>query len=249
MADRVNTVEQAIYLYGITQDAGKKPVRAPGVDGEAAVQALPCAGFTCWISRVDRREFADHLNANMENLEWLAAAGVRHQRVVADIAAQAAVLPARFGTVFLSDKSLQDDVKKRQRELGESFQRIADADEWGVKVFLRRLPQPVALRAASGTDYLRKKATARRSKPGALDKEIEAFAVALARLADGIAPAGKVSSGQRDLEWSASFLLRRSRKKRWQQVLDRFARKWRDRRRIECTGPWPPYSFVSTHGH
>ena len=244
----MNTPGKVIYLYGITQDAGKKPVRAPGVDGDAAVEAVPCAGFTCWMSRVGAREFADNLSANMEDLEWLAAAGVRHQRVVADIAAQATVLPARFGTVFLSDKSLEDDVKKRKRELADSLKRIANADEWGVKVFLRQQAQPAALTASSGTDYLQKKATARQPKSRALDKEIEAFAVALARLADGIAPGGKVSAGQRDLEWSASFLLRRSRKKQWQQVLDRFARKWRDRRRIECTGPWPPYSFVSTHG-
>jgi hypothetical protein len=168
--------------------------------------------------------------------------------VVADIFAQATVLPARFGTVFLSDQSLQDDVKKRKRNLTESFKRIANADEWGVKVFLLHDPQPVALTAASGTDYLQKKAIARQVKGHVLDKEVEAFATALARLADGIAPGGKVSSGQRDLEWQASFLLRRSRKKQWQQVLDRFAKKWRDRRRIECTGPWPPYSFVSTHG-
>ncbi len=245
MADRVNS---AIYLYGVTHDAGKKRVRALGVDGSAAVETVPCAGFTCWISRVERREFADELSKNMENLEWLAAAGVRHQRVVADIGAHATVLPARFGTVFLSDRSLQEDIGKRKRALADSFKRIANTDEWGVKVFLRHQPQPAAFTAASGTDYLRKKATAQQVKARTLDKEVEAFAGALARLADGIAPGGKVSSGQRDLEWSASFLLRRSRKKQWQQVLDRFARKWRGRRRIECTGPWPPYSFVSTHG-
>jgi hypothetical protein len=243
------STQPAIYLYGITQDAPKKPVRAQGVDGEAAVEPVPCVGFTCWISRVDRREFADDLNRNMENLEWLAAAGVRHQRVVADIAAQATVLPARFGTVFLTEKSLQEDVKKRKRVLSDSLKMVAGADEWGVKVFLLQPAQPAALNASSGTDYLRKKATAQQKGRVLDNKEIEAFAVALARLAQGMAPAGKVSSGQRDLEWSASFLLQRAKKKQWQQVLDRFAKKWRGSRRIECTGPWPPYSFVSTHGH
>ncbi len=249
MADRVKA-EQAIYLYGITQHAGKKPLRATGVDGDAAVEPVPCAGLFCWISRVDRREFADNLNSNMENLEWLAAAGVRHQRVVADIAAHTTVLPARFGTVFLTEGSLEEDVKKRKRDLVYSFKLVGGADEWGVKVFSHPGGQAAALNASSGTDYLRKKASAQKTKGRVLDdKEIEAFAVSLARLAQGMAPGGKVSSGQRDLQWSATFLLKRDRKKEWQQVLDRFARKWRGRRRIECTGPWPPYSFVfSTHG-
>lgn len=246
MADRVNS-QQALYLYGITQHAGKKPVRAPGVDGDAPVEALPCAGFVCWISRVHRREFADDLNRNMEDLEWLAAAGVRHQRVVADIAAHSTILPARFGTVFLSDRSLEDDVKKRKRALAYSLKLVGDADEWGVKVFQRHDPQAAALTAASGADYLRKKAAAKQKGRVLDDKEIEAFAVSLARLAQGMAPGGKVTSGQRDLQWSASILLKRPRKKEMQQVLNRFARKWRGRRRIECTGPWPPYSFVLSH--
>ncbi len=249
MADRVKT-GQAIYLYGITQHAGKKPLRAVGVDGDAAVEPVPCAGFFCWISRVSRHEFADDLNSNMENLEWLAAAGVRHQRVVADIAAHTTILPARFGTVFLSEKSLEQDVKKRKRGLAESFKIVTGADEWGVKVFSRPEGQAPAVTASSGTDYLRKKATAQKTRGRILeDKEIEAFVLSLARIAQGMAPGGKVSSGQRDLQWSATFLLRRERKKEWQQVLSRFAHKWRGRRRIECTGPWPPYSFVfSDHG-
>ena len=246
MADRVST-QPAIYLYGITLEAPKKPVRAPGVDGEAAVEPIPCAGFFCWISRVDRREFADHLSRNMEDLEWLAAAGVRHQRTVADIAAHSTILPARFGTVFLTEKSLEDDVKKRKKGLTESIKMVTGADEWGVKVFSHPQAQ-AALAASSGTDYLRKKASAQKVKGRILDdKEIEGFALSLARVAQGMAPGGKVSSGQRDLEWSASILLQRKRKKEMQRVLDRFARKWRGRRRIECTGPWPPYSFVFTH--
>jgi hypothetical protein len=28
-------------------------------------------------------------------------------------------------------------------------------------------------------------------------------------------------------------------------VLEKFANQWTRERRIECTGPWPPYSFVS----
>lgn len=247
MADRVST-QPAIYLYGITLSAPKKPVRALGVDGEATVEPIPCAGFFCWISRVSRKEFGDDLNRNMEDLEWLAAAGVRHQRVVADVAAHSTILPTRFGTVFLSEKSLEDHVKKKKKGLTEAIKMVEGADEWGVKVFSQPQAQSAAFKATSGTDYLRKKATAQKVKGRILDdKEIEAFAVSLARVAQGMAPGGKVTSGQRDLEWSASILLRRPRKKDMQKVLDRFAKKWRGRRRIECTGPWPPYSFVFTH--
>jgi hypothetical protein len=237
--------ERAIYLYGVTQSMAPKTVSAEGVDGVAPVEALACAGVACWISRVARSPFADHLAENMENLEWLAAASVRHQRVVSEIARRGSVLPARFGTVFLSEDSLLAHVKERKRALLAAFKRIADADEWGVKVFVEERTAG-ALDATSGADYLRRKA-AMASARTTLDPDVRAFAAALQKLAVDSAVGGKVSGGQRHLEWQASFLLPRSRQKQWRAVLERFATRWQKRRRIECTGPWPPYSFVSTH--
>jgi Gas vesicle synthesis protein GvpL/GvpF len=59
------------------------------------------------------------------------------------------------------------------------------------------------------------------------------------------APTGKVSGAQPDLLWQATFLVPRSRRKQWEQVLQRFVQQWEGVRRIEINGPWPPYSFVS----
>jgi hypothetical protein len=238
-------LERAIYLYGVTRTQAPRRVSVEGVDGLAPVEAVPCGGFVCWISRVARAAFADRLAENMENLEWLAAASVRHQRVVGEIAGKNSILPARFGTVFLSEDSLLAHIKERKRALLAAFKRIAGADEWGVKVFTVDAAAS-ALDAASGTDYLRRKAAAAAARTS-LDPDVRVFAAALQKLAVDTAVGGKVSGGQRDLEWHASFLLRRSRRKQWRAVLDRFAARWQKTRRIECTGPWPPYSFVSTN--
>ena len=59
------------------------------------------------------------------------------------------------------------------------------------------------------------------------------------------APVGNVSRGQRGLSFQASLLVKRSKRKRFESLLEKFARDWAQDRRIECTGPWPPYSFVS----
>ena len=247
---RTAAADRALYFYGVTQTGSGKMVSAEGVDGVASVEAVPCASLVCWVSRVSRAEYADHLSENMENLEWLAAASVRHQRVVARIAASASILPARFGTVFLREASLEAHVHKHKRSLVAAFRRIANADEWGVKVFsLATQPAPM-LHAASGTEYLRRKAAAiKTASRNALHPEVRSFAAALRRVAQDSAAGGKVSGGQRDLEWLASFLLRRSRQKQWRAVLDRFAARWQRSRRCECSGPWPPYSFVSTDGN
>src|SRR5579862_6578398 len=108
MAATVKTMSQnALYLYGISQSAQMPHRKIAGVDGKAAVDQLHYAGLTCWISHVSKADFADNLSRNMENLDWLAEVTPRHQTVLAAISEINNVLPARFGTVFLSQASLQ----------------------------------------------------------------------------------------------------------------------------------------------
>src|SRR5260370_11896958 len=153
------TSEISLYLYGITlQHRNLGPLPQEGVDGAATVEPLLCAGFTCWISRVSRPAFAEQISSNMEDLEWLATTGVRHQRVVSELAQRGAVLPARFGTVFHTEESLTHNISARKRALHKSLLHVADADEWGIKVFMEQQPQPVVGAASSGSDYLRRKA-------------------------------------------------------------------------------------------
>src|SRR5688572_16157931 len=93
--------DRVLYLYGITQlRTERAEVSAPGIDGAAGVEAMMCAGLTCWVSRVNRVDYADRLTENMENLDWLAAASLRHQQVVSELGSEGTVLPARLGTVF-----------------------------------------------------------------------------------------------------------------------------------------------------
>lgn len=235
-----------LYLYGVSRAGGAR-INAISVDGRSAVEQLPSAGLVCWVSRVDAREYGEQLERNMEDLEWLAEAGVRHQRAVAEIAAGQTILPARFGTVFLSERSLAADLAARRSGLLAAFARVAGADEWGVKVFAGAPPPVPAARAASGRDYLKQKGAMLRRPKRKLADEVVRFAEALSAIAVDATGGGKVSSGQRDLEWQASFLVRRADQRRLQALLRKFARAWGDARRIECSGPWPPYSFVAGH--
>jgi hypothetical protein len=240
--------DEALYLYGVSPlmpMTSRPKIAVPGIDGEHRVEAIPCAGLLCWITRVNAHEFAAELNRKMEELEWLAESSVRHQRVVSAICAETALLPTRFGTVFLSEKSLASDIDARKKKLFAAFSRVADSDEWGVKVFLTTAPKAALVDAKSGRDYLEKKAQAiaASGKPSA-DEEIAQFSAELQKVASESAQLGKVSSGQQALQWQASFLLPRSRRKQWDSVLKKFAERWAGSRRIETSGPWPPYSFV-----
>jgi hypothetical protein len=251
---KVGTAE-ALYLYGISPEvkkAGKNTARiaASGIDGVHGVDALPCGGFLCWVSQVDQSAFAKALETNMENLDWLAEHGVRHQEAVAEIARNATIVPARFGTLFSGPAALEKNIRSREKALNQVFEKIADADEWGVKVFNERQPHTPAVTAAAATgrEYQQEKAARIKRRPESSNEEVRELGDALASVARDSAPSGKVSGGQVDLVWQATFLVPRKKHAQWERVLREFVERWSGTRRIEVNGPWPPYSFVGDAG-
>jgi hypothetical protein len=248
MANREIADETALYLYGISKPSGAKAgkIAAAGMDGVHPVQSLACGDFICWVSAVDRASFSDAVNSNMENLEWLALHGVRHQQVVAEIFAGHTIIPARFGTVFSGEPALAKNVQERKRALEKVFTKISGAEEWGVKIFAEQAPAtPVAQQVRSGKDYLQLKSAKLKKRPARDSTGLEEFAAELEKIALDSAPTGKVSGTQPNLLWQATFLVPKSRRKQWDQVLKEFVKKWSGKRRIEVNGPWPPYSFVA----
>jgi Gas vesicle synthesis protein GvpL/GvpF len=247
MAARLTSDGRVLYLYGITESRLREIPELIGVDRFAPIEAVDCEGVFCWISRVSALDFEKNLASNMENLDWLAETSVAHQRVISAISRLTDILPTRFGTVFRSEQSLCKHVAKRVRGIKRDFERIQGADEWGVKVFTI---QPAAIPMPSvrtGKDYLKAKAARLPSrKPKSIQREdMVKFEQALAGIATETAPAGNVSRGQRGLSFQTSLLVKRTKRKKLESVLEKFAREWTPQRRIECTGPWPPYSFVS----
>lgn len=248
MANQLKSAgRRVLYLYGVTQSHPSSPLRVTGVDLQSPVEAVDCNGLTCWVSRVAADTFEDSLSKNMENLDWLASASVAHQRAIGGIAQQADILPARFGTVFRDENSLRAHIQEHVTTMEEDFQRVHGAEEWGIKIFAAASVPAVLPKARTGREYLQAKAELlpRRRSEGIPLPDLAEFQDALSGVAEASAPAGRISSGQKGLLFQTSLLVKRTNRLRLQSVLRKFSRKWAESRRIECSGPWPPYSFVS----
>jgi hypothetical protein len=247
MAAELNARDSVLYFYGITESRPANSIQQPGVDLQSKIEAIDCEGLYCWISRVSSGEFEKDLVANMENLDWLATASVAHQRAISAIAREVEILPARFGTVFRSEESLRKHIHVRKREITRDLKRIKGADEWGIKVFATKPAASPVPQVRSGKDYLKVKAAllpAKRSRSG-MNGEFVEFEKALGKVALESAAVGNVSSGQRGLRFQTSLLVKRKDRKKLESVLKKFSERWAEARQIECTGPWPAYSFVS----
>lgn len=251
MATRVNPAgKRVLYFYGVSQSQADAP-GSPGVDLKSPVEALECEKLICWISRVPAEDFETNLNKNMENLDWLASASVAHQRAIAAVAAKTDILPARFGTIFRDESSLLAHIRKHANDFSKDFKRVKDADEWGVKVFAEEPARTTIANVKTGKDYLKAKAALlprRRERSVKMDEDVVELREALENVAEETAPAGHISGGQRGLIFQSTLLVKRSQRARLESTLQKFAKRWNSVRRIECTGPWPPYSFVSRNG-
>lgn len=243
---------KVIHLYGLTYGltGASDPStgsfrRLVGVDGVAPIESIACGGLTCWVSRVPEGEFAENLVKNMQDLDWLAAVTTRHQQVVSAIGEAADILPARFGIEFLNDESLRSHIESQQSLLKADLDRIRGREEWGVKVFgLPIVPVPKN-KIRSGKDYLQAKSALTRRVTDRANPELVDFGKALQSIADSVAEGGKFAAGSRDLEFHKTILLKRANRKRLENLVRAYSKKWKNRKRIECTGPWPPFSFVS----
>ena len=237
-----------LHLYGLTQSPGPSAELfrdLKGVDGAASVESLACAGLICWISRVSEADFARDLAKNMQDLDWLAAATTRHQQVVSAIAQAADILPARFGIEFLNEKSLGSHIENREAVLKADFNRIRGKEEWGVKVFALPIVPVPKKTIRTGKEYLQAKSALTRRAADRASPELLDFTKALQSIADGVAEGGKFAAARRDLEFHKTLLLKRADRKRLESLVRSYSRKWKNKRRVECTGPWPPFSFVS----
>ena len=241
---------RVVYFYGVTESFPENSIQQPGVDFASKIEPIECEGLTCWVSLVSAVEFEKDLARNMENLDWLASSSVAHQRAISAIASEAEILPARFGTVFRSEDSLRKHVRAQLRDIARDFKRIKGADEWGVKVFSRKATAPPTVQVRTGRDYLKAKAAllSGKSSRSDNDREFAEFERALRQVALESAAAGNVSAGQRGLRFQTSLLVKRKDRKKLESVLKKFSQRWRAARQIECSGPWPPYSFVSRPG-
>ena len=247
-APRSRSQSQVIHLYGVTQTAGpsRESLRdLTGVDGKGAVEPLECSGLFCWISRVSEADFARDLAKNIQDLDWLAAVSTRHQEAISAIAWNADMLPARFGLEFSNDLSLRSHIESRKAALKADFERLQGRQEWGVKVFA--LPAAPLRRKTfrSGKEYLQAKSALSRPVPGRPDPGLLKFAEALESIADQIVEGGKFAAARRDLEFHKVVLLKRSDRPKLEALIRTYSRKWKSRKRVECTGPWPPFSFVT----
>jgi hypothetical protein len=197
------------------------------------------------------------INRGLSNLAWVSRAAVAHEAVVESFISETAVLPMKLFTIFTSDDRAIEHVRAERQRIAAAVKRVANHQEWGVRVALDRARAAAATpkkRASAGTRtgvaYLTRKKALRDAAMELATHAHETVAALYDRLAARSRLgkrrlAGDLPAQGGPLLLDAAFLVPRARAKSFQALLARESRSLaRHGYGMTVSGPWPPYSFV-----
>lgn len=266
-------MEPGLYLYCIVPacPAGRPDI-AQGSLGTNSLKFISLSDVQALVEDVPLEEFwGENLKKNLADQKWLETKILRHNQVITEAAQKWTAIPMKFGTVFESEKSLQNILKEKEDKFKNLLEQLDGKEEWGVKVFcnintlkehlsrtnqnLKDIEAALKDKSAGAAFFLKRKKADLLSE--ASDKIINQYAIAihekLAELAvkcclNKLQPR-EFTKKETEMILNGAYLILKEK-------IDMFKSKASDLQQtyaasgleLEMSGPWPAYSFVSMEG-
>ncbi|HET7565868.1 MAG TPA: GvpL/GvpF family gas vesicle protein [Gemmatimonadaceae bacterium] len=259
--------EQVIYVYGIVPAGADVSNAPPGIDG-ARVELEREGDVAALISALDAMTYgSDAVEASSGDVEWVGPRAIAHDAVLTWASDTGPVVPLPMFTFFHDPRGVDAMLSGRAAELRTSLERVASAQEFGVRVF-RIDPELAAHIAELSPAVAELEESARRASPGQrylLERKAENERTAeMRRVASDVAravyhdlescalqsvsealPAQENRKGVGTAVLNAYFLVRRDGLEAFRATLTSLAERYEPRGfRFDFTGPWPPYHFA-----
>jgi hypothetical protein len=242
------------WVYGVLDGdvAGPPPCR--GVGDAHEVELIRHGDLAAAASPVSLEAFGERgLRESLEDLDRLEALARAHERVLDAALRIGTVVPFRICTVYAGAEDVREMLERERQPLAAALRRLRGTAEWGVKAYLvgREKGGTATASAASGTDYLARKRTARDAAETAR-RELEATLDAVhARLRERAAGAvlsaaqdRRLSGRQDPMLLNAAYLVSDADAESFGSVFAELGRGLSAQGlELELTGPWPPYHF------
>src|SRR5215212_1649364 len=128
---------RGLYVYCV----GEREALAPLFDAElpeaieegAGLEAVEAAGLSAVVSAVPLGVYGEGaLAGRLSDAAWTATRALRHERVAEHFARRAAVVPLRFGAIYLKREGVERMLEERAAQFREVLARLEGRDEWGL---------------------------------------------------------------------------------------------------------------------
>ncbi len=119
-------MNQLLYVYGII----------PSQQSIAELATITFGSLAAVVEYVSAREFGQEVLAeNIKDMKWVSVKAVRHQEVLSSVGKEITVIPLKFGSVFVSEESVQAMLNEKSEAFSTILDRLDDKQEWGLKLF------------------------------------------------------------------------------------------------------------------
>jgi hypothetical protein len=235
----------------------------------AGILSLAVENFYVFLKHVPEDEFSEHnFKRNLSNMAWLDTNAREHVGVISELMEQNTMIPFKFGTLFLTEESLKKFITDYSDSLNDNFLHIQKSEEWSVKIFcdqnalsekIDELSEVSAelekqiMASSPGRAYLLK-----RKKTDLIDNEMNRICkeygqnyfnefehLSVATSLNNLLP--KDFTGREDtMILNAVFLVQTNNVTDFNNTTENITKKYGNFGfKIEITGPWPPFSFIS----
>jgi hypothetical protein len=264
---RTGQAERLEYVYGIVP-AGLDTAGAPAGLDSRPVRKVVEGEIAALVSSLDADEYAaERIDEHATDLEWLGPRAQAHDAVVTWANDPGPAVPLPMWTLFSGEPGVCGMLAARSAELRDTLARIAQADEYSLRVFAKAAEVRAALESLAPEigDAQRALASAPPGQRYLLERKLEAQKKELLRsTAESVAarvydevraaavesvlePLPRASAvAEAQVVLNAVFLVRRDGYEEFRRRVSAVVAAHKDRGfHFEFTGPWPAYHFVS----
>ena len=260
------------YVYCIAESAAVAQLPAhslpAAIEDDARLEWISINSLSALVSPVPKTSYSEErLEEHLTDATWTAIRAMRHETVVEFVAKRVSAVPLRFGTIYLERNGIESMLAENGRELELIIEQLRGREEWGVNVYSDREVLLSSITSVSPVlrELVERAAQAPPGQSYLMQKKIEAMRVdeartAVNRIVDQIEETLKEQSdeGQRlrilkvettehgELKAKFAFLVKRSGFEEFRAAAERLAHEHQPAGiRLELTGPWPVYNFVT----
>jgi Gas vesicle synthesis protein GvpL/GvpF len=248
--------ESATYVFCLVQaDRAPAVTGAPRVlPGAGAPRALAIeGGLWAIVADAPADRFSEgRLQQELQDLEAVSRYALAHASTIEFFFRTAPVIPLTLFTLFSGDGRARAHLAKRRLALRKLFAALRGREEWGVRITGRLEPRArTPAWPSTGRGYLEIKKrlrTAPAAYSRAARQEIGEAMKTLGTLATRVRKESFPPPGPgRAYMAGASFLVSVKRRTAWKREARRLVASLGSHgHRLELSGPWPPYHFIST---
>lgn len=263
----------AFYVYCIGESHTLAPLLEDSlplaIETDARLELIEDKDLAAVVSTVSLEDYGEQaLEAHLSDATWTAIRAMRHERVVDHFARRTSVVPLRFGTVYIKRSGVEKMLGERRERLRAAIDSLRGREEWGVNVFcdrkalmegiaslsprLRELNEQAASSSPGQAYLVRKKMDSMRADEARaetkrvvthIEHELQAESEGTTRLR--ILP-DETGALEGEMVGKLAVLIDRARFDRFRRRAERLAEEHaRTGFRLELTGPWPAYNFVT----